>query len=308
VTQGFANALSDELKRLGADGYMQVELKTRGEKGQTLNQLVLSGTNISRGAVLNVLSEGEQRVLAVAAFLAELSLAADKVGVIFDDPVTSLDHRWSERFARRIVDLASDRQVVIFTHDISFFMSLHDEAADQQIPFHPVFVARLGGVPGHCTGQPWETMDLKERLAYVDGQCQELQDAHSENESGERYRALVGRAVDLLRSCWERAVEEELFAEVVVRFRPSVETMRLRSVNFDDDLFKRVHDGMTRTSGMTPAHDRAARRPVALPTPQDVRAEVQALREFVKVLKEKRKPAERARPSLTKPPVPVLAD
>ena len=308
VTQGFANALSDEIKRLGADGYMQVELKTRGERGQTLNQLVLSGTNISKGAVLHVLSEGEQRVLAVAAFLAELSLAVDKVGVIFDDPVTSLDHRWSERFARRIVDLASDRQVVIFTHDISFYMSLHDEAAEQQIPFHPVFVARLGGVPGHCTGQPWETMDLKKRLAYVDAQCQELQAAYSENESGERYLTLVGRAVDLLRSCWERAVEEELLAEVVMRFRSGIETKRLRYVTVDDDLFKRVNDGMTRTSGMTPAHDRAARRPVAPPTPQDVSAELQALRDFANLVGERQKPAERSRISLMKPPVPVLAD
>lgn len=308
LTQTLAEALRMELRLLGADKRIRVELKARGERGQTLNQLVLAGTSIAKSAVLNVLSEGEQRVLAVATFLAELSLASDKVGVIFDDPVTSLDHRWSEQFARRIVDFAADRQVIIFTHDIAFFMALHDEAAEQQVPFHSVFVARLGDVPGHCTGQPWETMDLKKRLIYIEALLPELDSLFQAEPSGPNYSRTVGAAFDLLRSCWERAVEEELLAEVVVRFRSSIETKRLKEVVVDEDAFKRVSDGMTRTSRSTPAHDRAARRTPERRCPDDVREELTHLREFTKSVKAKQSTAVKMRVSLTKPPVATLAN
>ena len=67
-----------------------------------------------------VFSEGEQKVLAIADFIAETRMSNNSVPVIFDDPVSSLDHRRVREVASRIADLASDHQVVVFTHDIFF--------------------------------------------------------------------------------------------------------------------------------------------------------------------------------------------
>ena len=42
--------------------------------------------------VAQVLSEGEYRCTALAAFMAELSTTESRSGLVFDDPVSSLDH------------------------------------------------------------------------------------------------------------------------------------------------------------------------------------------------------------------------
>ena len=65
-----------------------------------------------------VLSEGEQTCVALAAFLTELTTASHKSALVFDDPVTSLDHRWRRKVAERLIAEASDRQIVVFTHDL----------------------------------------------------------------------------------------------------------------------------------------------------------------------------------------------
>lgn len=72
----------------------------------------------------NVLSEGEQKVLALADFLAEARLAGISAPIIFDDPVSSLDHRRVHEVSERIVDLAEENQVMVFTHDILFATTL----------------------------------------------------------------------------------------------------------------------------------------------------------------------------------------
>ena len=62
-----------------------------------------------------VLSEGEHRCVALAAFMAELATAGNQSGIVFDDPVSSLDHMHREAVAKRLVDEASRRQVIVLT-------------------------------------------------------------------------------------------------------------------------------------------------------------------------------------------------
>ncbi len=306
VTEALASAIRRELTGLGAASHLEVQLKTRGDHAHSLNQLVLAGTKISKNALLGVLSEGEQRVVAVAAFLAELSLAASKVGVIFDDPVSSLDHRWSDRCAERIVQLAADRQVIVFTHNIAFFMALYDYATEKQVPMERAYVARLGGVPGHCTGQFWETMDLGARLAFIRQRLSALDAAYEKGATTDDYRAQVGYAYDLLRACWERAVEEELFAKAIMRFQKQVKTDRLSAAVISDELCKLVWDGMTRTSNETPAHDRATWKPVTDRTPADVRRELEMLVAFATEVKKARTAAKKVREGWREPPAAAL--
>jgi hypothetical protein len=41
-------------------------------------------------------------------------------GIVFDDPVSSLDHMRREQIARRLAREAKVRQVNVFTHDLAF--------------------------------------------------------------------------------------------------------------------------------------------------------------------------------------------
>jgi wobble nucleotide-excising tRNase len=88
------------------------------------------------------LSEGEQTCVGLAAFLAELATASHKSALVFDDPVTSLDHRWRERVAERLVEEAKVRQIVVFTHDMVFVNDLHDKGVRAGPPMNLVSLSR----------------------------------------------------------------------------------------------------------------------------------------------------------------------
>lgn len=79
--------------------------------------------NINRHALADILSEGEQKAIALAEFLTELQLDNTTAPIVFDDPVNSLDHNIIDEVARRLLKLSSERQVVVFTHSVLLFNS-----------------------------------------------------------------------------------------------------------------------------------------------------------------------------------------
>jgi len=66
----------------------------------------------------------KQNACSIADFLTEVQLDPNNCGIIFDDPVTSLDHERKDKIAQRLVMEAAQRQVVMFTHDIAFMSQL----------------------------------------------------------------------------------------------------------------------------------------------------------------------------------------
>ena len=101
VTERLKQSFQEELSKLDFQ-HVEVELKeVGGTEGVLYHRLVLTrapGVELPR-----VVSEGEQRCLSIAAFFAELSTADDPSGIVFDDPVSSLDYKWREGVARRLV-------------------------------------------------------------------------------------------------------------------------------------------------------------------------------------------------------------
>lgn len=117
LTQNLCDLFTEELQTL-CPGKLNVCLTgTRGVKGVAGTQMVLVNTS----QVSSVLSEGEQKAAALALFLAETRMQPTIAPVIFDDPVTSLDHRIAAAFANRLLMLKN--QVIIFTHDRLFLSS-----------------------------------------------------------------------------------------------------------------------------------------------------------------------------------------
>ncbi len=97
--------------------HVEVELQEAGgERGALYHKIILTRTpGID---VPKVVSEGEARCLSIAVFFAELSTTEDLSAILFDDPVSSLDHKWRSNVAKRFVEEAQSRQVIVFTHDI----------------------------------------------------------------------------------------------------------------------------------------------------------------------------------------------
>lgn len=71
-----------------------------------------------------------------------------------------------ESVARRIVALAEERQVVVFTHDIAFTMILRKAAGESNVPFATRGVEQRRKVgPGFTTlDHPWTAQDAAQRI------------------------------------------------------------------------------------------------------------------------------------------------
>ncbi|NQU52019.1 MAG: AAA family ATPase, partial [Bacteroidetes bacterium] len=118
VQQDFEDLFRKELSSL-RKANLKIDLSFGTDRG---NSKVFQ--NISHHALSDILSEGEQKAIALAEFLTELQLDSTKAPIVFDDPVNSLDHNILEDVARRLLNLSSERQIVVFTHSVLLFNSL----------------------------------------------------------------------------------------------------------------------------------------------------------------------------------------
>jgi len=291
ITQKLTDSLKQEFKNLDV-GDLKVIPKSKGTKGKTPYKLILDLPGTKNPS--SILSEGEQNAISIASFLAEIGLSGGSGGIVFDDPISSLDHRRRDIVAKRLVDEAKKRQVIIFTHDIYFLCVLIEEAERAEIPVEPQSLVRKPngfGVPQK--GNPFMGMKTSDRVKFLRVQQQEIDKifkARDEPEFRKRTIEIYGN----LRSSWERAIEEVLLRQVVLRFRRGIETQRLSEVLVEDSDFKQIRDSMSKCSKITSAHDTALEVGVSVPNPDELLEDINAL-ETWRLLVEKRSPDVRKR-------------
>jgi len=93
-------------------------------KGTDATVTVLS--QIGGKDIEGVLSEGEQRVHALALFFAELETCPQSV-LVFDDPISSFDYNYIANYCARLRDFTLKhpaRQIIVLTHNWEFFVQL----------------------------------------------------------------------------------------------------------------------------------------------------------------------------------------
>lgn len=275
IGKALGAALADELIRLSCT-HLPVELSTSTEVAETRAGLRLLAQQPA--GLSEIVSEGERRVLALCFFLAELSVGSSADGIVVDDPVSSLDDERRDYIADRLVAEAQHRQVIVFTHDLPFVFNLRCQAKKASVPLYFQHMWRIGDDVGRVDGHPpFKTMNLRERIGKLE---QELQQAKEEPPPRE-YEHAMRRANGFyhrIRTSWERAVEERLFAGVVERFERDVKTLQLKDVKITDDLIRQVEQGMTRSSKFL--HEDAFAAQVALPSLAEMSQDLEALREF----------------------------
>lgn len=272
VSKDLANALNREFKALGV-GSLSVSLQSRADRGKALHKLKLQLPQVRSPG--EILSEGEQRAIAIGSFLAEVGLSGGKGGIVFDDPVSSLDHRRRERVAKRLAVESMQRQVIIFTHDIYFLCLLAEEAKQVGAAVATQSLTRRAEGFGIADPElPFEGKNASKRIGVLKAQQQVIAKLHKEGNEQEHHRQTVD-AYFRLRMAWERAVEEVLLREVILRFRKGVETQRLVGVSVDDDDYSQVNAGMSKCSNY--AHDKAMMGGVAVPEPDELLADILAL-------------------------------
>ena len=197
-----------------------LKLEFVGREGHPLRRRVL----LSNHKPSMVLSEGEQKVVAVADFIAEVKMSDNAVPVIFDDPVSSLDHRRVKEVAERIADLAADHQVVVFTHDIFFTACLLDIFDNSESCMYYRITDEEGkGTVSRGTGPRWDT--IRNVTAEIN-----LIIEHAKKTQGEAREAYVRKAYSAIRSWCELFVEQEMLAKVTERYQPNVRMTSLKKI------------------------------------------------------------------------------
>lgn len=279
LTSELKSSIDKELSTLSIN-HIELGLKPSSPKGKTKHQLTMVDTNNS-SKLTKILSEGEQRVIAIASFLGELGLSPIKTGIVFDDPVSSLDHKWSERIANRLVVEGADRQVIIFTHNISFLLALYKYAAKHQVEITSQSLHRILKISGQCDSElPWAARNASKRNDKLHEIAQKARAAFKVDPDGEEYKTIHDKFNSRLRSTWERTVEEKLLNGVVMRFDSGVSTQLLNGVVVDDEDYRDVYHAMSGSSEGIDAHDHAGSQHDQLKNPDEIEAELAKLKKF----------------------------
>jgi hypothetical protein len=286
VTAQLRSAFAQSLAELGfasAPVELKLGLGTVGQHPYRVSLIAAQDVPPSE-----VLSEGEKTCVALAGFLAELETAGNVSGIILDDPVSSLDHNYRVRVARKLADVSKHRQVVVFTHDLVFLLMLRKYATKAGVVLSEWSLRRGGRQHGQVEdGPPWAAMNVGRRLGVL---RKELQSAEALLGKGDRvsYEQKAEWIYERLRQTWERAVEELLLNAVVVRFAEGVETQRLKALtDITDDDVRMVDTEMSYCSGFV--HDEAAAVNAGIPEPPAIKSDIARLEDWVTALRPRRK-------------------
>ena len=295
ITEAYIRRFNDELRLLGAH-HLKVELiKARTARGEVFHKIQLKGATNQNLLPESVLSEGERRIISLAAFLADVVNKPYLAPFIFDDPISSLDHDYEWHVASRLADLAKQRQVIIFTHRLSLFGTMEDVSKKNGEQWHKAHFSALciesfNGSVGHpAHQQTWNSNTKTANNILLD----RLRDASKiGQQSGvEVYRQLAQAICSDFRKLLEKSVEDDLLNSIVRRHRRSITTDNkihsLALIEKDDCIF--IEQLMTKYSCFE--HSQSTEIPIRIPEENELRSDIESLIRWRKELSDKRKSA-----------------
>jgi hypothetical protein len=226
--------------------------------------------NVANYNINEVLSEGEQKTIALCEFLTELQLDTTVAPVVFDDPVNSLDHLIIQDVAKRLVDLSKQRQVIVFTHNVIFFNAFFGWQShllyrgNTDFKFYDVISnSQQTGIL--TDGAPINS--LSTYRGKVSTICNNGIGDRNENE-------VAAEGYDYLRTSLELLVSKKIFQDVVDRYRPNLIMTLFPAVKGDkiEEHKAEIDTMFGRASGFIRAHSHPEEQ-YAPPTINDLKAD-----------------------------------
>lgn len=237
--------------------------KTRTSQGNTFQKCSFNGLSDS---INSVLSEGEQKIIALSNFFAECTIDNRKNTIIFDDPVNSLDMDYRDLITNKIVELSRDRQIIVLTHDLSFLRLLIDTHKMQILAdCHVIGIDKYNGISGIVTDEiPYLAKNVQERIDSIRRILTEHDALHLTDAHGRETK--LDSARKRFRMLLERSVEELLSNKTYERFSKNVHLKKgnlssyviteKSDIDFLLNLFGKYsvteHDGGTSTISQLP--------------------------------------------------------
>jgi hypothetical protein len=276
ITRDLESALHAQLHALNFDDVEVIACRTSGREGRPrVGVKVKTKDNI---ALNKVLSEGEQRRLALAFFLAEVSVSTPYQGqpIVLDDPVCSIDHQGRRHIARALAQMARDRQVIVFTHELTFLHELQRAARAAQVGLHAQYVSKRHGHAGRVgPGLPWAGKTARQRARDLNQRQQVLAALHRRDPDSAEYEREAFEFCERLREAFERVLEDEVLGGVVTRGDPGVHPQQLRAVAWSEEICRLSDLGNAETSPWV--HDRSRAANPTPPTPNELQEGLRVL-------------------------------
>ncbi len=284
ISDSLKEKFEAELKGFGFR-YLEIVQDTKGIKGKQYNFLKLSGNYDTELPLKEVLSEGEHRCISLATFFSELAISEHKSAIAFDDPVSSLDHKWRRRIAKRIVEESINRQVIVFTHDITFALELDKFAKEESSSFSMRGLTRKPTETGIILENlPWELLDIKKRIKALREDYKWIERKFNDLTE-EEYKANAKEFYRKMRITMESMVERLILNESIKRFGTDISTQRLKKViNFSYGDYQIVDSIMSTGSLYFRGHDNSPAMNQVIPTIEDLQEDITKMEEFKKKL------------------------
>jgi len=216
------NKECDELK-----GNFGISINSRSSEAKSNRQLLVKGNFPSI-----ILSEGEQKIIAIADFLAEMQCSEVNRGIIFDDPVTSLDDNRKSEIANRLVKESKSKQVILFTHDLAFVSSIVSSCDELKVNFDCHWIEKLDNNPGTVWLRNTPSFEKNYKKS---GKAQDYY-KEAKNLGPESREDKLKNGFAALRTSYESLIVFDLFKGVVQRFKERVSVDSLTNVYFTTEI------------------------------------------------------------------------
>ena len=292
ITPQLRDNFFKEIMGLVGDKLRVETARTRGRAGAPKYKVQL--VRRPKESVPEILSEGEQTCVGIASFFAELATSEHNSALVFDDPISSLDHRWRTRAAERLAEEARCRQVVVFTHDLIFLNDLEEAAKRREIPFSSKHIKATPEQSGFVDDNlPWDGMKIAARIDALGKEARRIQ-ANRAKLDDETYKTDARGFYSNLRASWERALEEVALSDTVMRHRDYIKSKNVRKLAaLDRKICSDWSRNFGRCCDFTESHDTSRGRAQELPEPKILFDDIKELKEWVDELKEAHKEIDR---------------
>lgn len=272
ITDEYIERFNRELALLGANR-IKVKIEKTGARAGLVKHQIKLRDSITDAPIIDILSEGEQRIISLAAFLADVTGKTESAPFVFDDPISSLDQDFEEKTIDRLIQLSEDRQVIVFTHRLSFLGIINDRASTlKQI---------------HIRKEPWGSGEVGEIPLFgkrPDNALKNLKNSRVAAaskvyaESGTEFYYPLAKAIcSDFRILLERVVELYFLADIVQRHRRAINTMGkignlVKITQSDCDL---IDSYMTKYSVYE--HSQSSEAPSEMPEPNELEEDINTI-------------------------------
>lgn len=253
-----------------------------GGRGTSKRKYTIVGNAPSK-----VLSEGEQRAVALADFFTEAEIG-DLSGLIFDDPVNSMDYERKVVIAKRIASESKSRQVIVLTHDLVFLNDLVAAAEEIGTTIDCHWMVKHNSQETgviHANTKP----DIDEAFLTTQYSRDLLEKARGESNPKEKIR-LSKSGLDALRNTYEIFIVRKIFNGVVRRFSRRVKYFEFPRVHAPKETLQFVENKLGELSGYITGHSQLLQNATEV-NPDLLESHIKEFEEFEKNYNKEKKQA-----------------